>query len=167
MKTIQPQQLPDSCCIIDVRTIDEHQSQRLKRAHIHIPLDQLSEAALAQKGVRKDQTLYMLCKGGVRAAKAAEQLSAAGYQQVCVIEGGLMNCMQQGVACASSGVMSIERQVRIIAGGVVVLGVVLGSIAAPVFYLISAAAGAGLIFSGITDWCGMAKLLAKAPWNKK
>jgi predicted branched-subunit amino acid permease len=62
--------------------------------------------------------------------------------------------------------ISIERQVRIAAGGLVLLGVIFGLLINHVFLLLSGFIGAGLIFAGITDWCGMGLLLARAPWNR-
>ena len=62
--------------------------------------------------------------------------------------------------------ISIERQVRIAAGGLVLLGVILGFLINHVFLLLSGFVGAGLILAGITDWCGMGLLLARAPWNR-
>jgi hypothetical protein len=63
--------------------------------------------------------------------------------------------------------MSLERQVRIAAGALVLLGVILGTWVHPGFYGLSAFVGAGLIFAGFTDWCGMAMVLAKMPWNQR
>ena len=63
--------------------------------------------------------------------------------------------------------ISLERQVRISAGALVVAGVALGWFVHPSFYGLSAFVGAGLIFAGITDICGMCLLLAKLPWNKR
>ena len=62
---------------------------------------------------------------------------------------------------------SLERQVRVVAGALVVTGVVLGFWIHPGFFGLSAFVGAGLVFAGITDWCGMGLLLAKAPWNRR
>ena len=62
--------------------------------------------------------------------------------------------------------LSLERQVRIAAGVLVLSGVVLGTWVDPAFYGLSGFVGAGLIFAGVTDWCGMGLLLARAPWNQ-
>jgi hypothetical protein len=62
--------------------------------------------------------------------------------------------------------ISIERQVRIGAGTLVLTGVLLGAYVDPAFYGLSGFIGAGLIFAGVTDWCGMGLLIAKAPWNR-
>jgi hypothetical protein len=61
---------------------------------------------------------------------------------------------------------SLERQVRLSAGSLVLLGTVLGWLVHPAFFGLSAFVGAGLIFAAITDWCGMGLLLARAPWNR-
>jgi len=60
----------------------------------------------------------------------------------------------------------LERQVRIAAGFLVLLGAVLGFFVHPYFIGLSAFVGAGLMFAGITDTCGMALVLAKMPWNQ-
>ena len=61
----------------------------------------------------------------------------------------------------------IMRQVQITAGSLVLLGAILGTWVAPAFYGLSAFVGAGLMFAGISGWCGMAKLLAFMPWNRR
>jgi len=63
--------------------------------------------------------------------------------------------------------VSLERHVRIAAGSLVLFGVILGTWVHPGFYGLSAFVGAGLIFAGVTDWCGMAMVLAKMPWNQR
>jgi hypothetical protein len=85
-----------------------------------------------------------------------------------VITGGTNSCIQLGIPVnrTKTKMISIERQVRIGAGFLVLTGVALGYWVAPAFYLLSGFIGAGLMFAGITDWCGMGILLARAPWNK-
>ena len=65
-----------------------------------------------------------------------------------------------------SRVISLERQVRIAAGSLVLLGVALGLLVHPAFIGLAAFVGAGLVFAGVTDWCGMGLLLARMPWNQ-
>jgi len=104
---------------------------------------------------------------GKRSQQAREKLAAAGCEDLSVLEGG-------GSAWEAAGfpvergraVMSLERQVRVAAGLLVLLGVILGTTVHPGFLGISAFVGAGLTFAGLTDWCGMGMLLAKAPWNQ-
>ncbi|WP_420561918.1 YgaP family membrane protein [Tepidicaulis sp.] len=63
--------------------------------------------------------------------------------------------------------MEVNRQVQITAGALVLSGIVLGAAVSPAFYLLSAFVGAGLMMAGITGWCGMARLLAVMPWNRR
>lgn len=94
--------LSDNGVIIDVRTDMEHSQAHLPCPHIHLPLDQINAVNVSGLcGSSKDRPLYLLCKAGVRAMKAAEKLAAEGYTNLHVIEGGLDACQLQGVACAS------------------------------------------------------------------
>lgn len=98
---------------------------------------------------------------------------AAGYPNMIVIEGGIMACEicgheVDGYAASQSKTTrppSLERQVRICAGLLVMIGALLSLFINPLFGIIPLAVGSGLVFSGITDRCGMALFLAKAPWN--
>jgi predicted branched-subunit amino acid permease len=71
------------------------------------------------------------------------------------------------VTRSSVKIISLERQVRIVAGSLVLIGVLLGWFVHRGFFGLSAFVGAGLVFAGITDFCGMGLLLAKLPWNKR
>lgn len=117
----------------------------------------------------KDRPVYLICRTGRRAAKAAEKLAAEGFDQGVVVEGGIAAWIAAGlpVERGEAKVISLERQVRIAAGVLVLAGVVLGHFVHPAFIGLSAFVGAGLVFAGISDWCGMALLLAKFPWNKR
>jgi rhodanese-related sulfurtransferase len=152
--------------IIDVRTPAEYEAVHAEGAHL-VPLDALDPQAL-MSARQADEPLYLICKSGGRAAKAGERLDAAGFTNVFNIEGGTTAWPQAGlpVVRGCTKVLRLERQVRIAAGLLVLLGVLLGSLAHPGFYALSALVGAGLVFAGITDWCGMGLLLAKMPWNQ-
>ena len=151
--------------VIDVRTPLEYCEVHVKEATL-VPLDELKPSELK---VNQLQPVYVLCRSGGRATKAAEQLSAAGFQQPIVVEGGTLAWIDAGLPVERSGkkVMSLERQVRIAAGSLVFLGVVLSLTVHPAFVYLSGFIGAGLVFAGITDWCGMGLLIAKAPWNRR
>ncbi len=172
MKTIQAcdlkNGLPPGAVVIDVRTDIEHKEECLSCAHDHVPLDQLNpEIYLKQKGLPSDTPLYLLCRAGARAQKAAAAFEACGCSHVHVIEGGLLACRAGGVACHQNrNVIALERQVRIAAGLLVLTGAILGYMADPYWHALSAAIGGGLIFAGVTNHCGLALLLAQAPWNK-
>jgi rhodanese-related sulfurtransferase len=85
-----------------------------------------------------------------------------------VIEGGTEAWASLGLPVEGTGrkTISIERQVRIGAGALVLTGVILGFLVNPGYFSLSAFVGAGLLFAGITDWCSMGLLLARAPWNR-
>jgi rhodanese-related sulfurtransferase len=166
--------------ILDVRTAMEHDEQCLVCPHDHVPLDTLNpEEFMVRRGKDKSTPVYILCRSGKRATTAAEQFVAAGYQQVFVITGGIIACVAAGqdvkgrlvAGAQADGVkagccsLSLERQVRVAAGVLVTVGAFLGMAVSNVFAVIPLAVGCGLIFAGLTDRCGMALLLTKAPWN--
>lgn len=157
-------------CIVDVRTPAEVKSRWLPGC-LQIPLHELTPERLQQAidDAGKDGScVYLLCQGGRRAQLAAEQLSGKLSARLCVIEGGIQGLAQAGapLQTATGGVISLERQVRIVAGLLVLTGVVLGTWVNPWFYALSGFVGAGLIFAGMTDLCAMGLLLARAPWNR-
>ncbi len=163
--------------IVDVRTNIEHAEKHLVLAHRHIPLDELKvQINKHEVGLKKDATIYLLCLSGDRAEKAATLFTQAGYQNVNVIQGGLIACQHNGYEVEGfgstandmtsvMGPISLERQVRIAAGLLVATGALLGLFYNPAYTYLSLFVGCGLVFAGITNFCGMALLLAKAPWN--
>lgn len=157
-------------CVLDVRTTPEVTATALPGA-LHIPLHELTperlQNELAKHG-KQGSCIYLLCQGGKRAEKAADQLQGHVSAELCIIDGG-MNAVQQAnipVTKNSRKTMSLEQQVRTTAGVLVLIGVTLGTWVHPAFYGLSAFVGAGLVFAGITDLCAMGMLLARAPWNK-
>jgi rhodanese-related sulfurtransferase len=154
--------------IIDVRTSAEYAQVHAEGAR-SVPLDGLDPVALmSSRTGQTGQPLYVICKAGGRAAKACDIFNAAGYANVVSIEGGTAAWEAAGlpVIRGTSLVISLERQVRIGAGSLVLLGVVLGWLVHSAFFGLAAFVGAGLVFAGITDWCGMGMLIARMPWNR-
>lgn len=155
--------------VIDVRTPAEFETVHVPAAS-NMPLGDLNPKALVASGkLRDNQPVYILCHSGRRAESAAEQLNAAGIANGIVVEGGTEAWVNAGlpVIRGEHQTISIERQVRIGAGSLVLLGILLGWFVHRYFLGLSAFVGAGLIFAGVTDWCGMGLLLAKAPWNQR
>jgi rhodanese-related sulfurtransferase len=152
--------------LLDVRTPSEFAARRAVGAR-NIPLDKIP-ATIASGKLPKDVAICVLCEKGGRAAIAAEHLLKAGHHDVHVVTGGTAAWASEGLPLEGSGrnSISIERQVRIGAGILVLTGVILGFLIHPAFFGLSAFIGAGLVFAGITDWCGMGLLLARAPWNR-
>lgn len=175
MKTIKPAEFKrlldadPSLPVIDVRTPVEFAEVHVPRA-VNVPLDQLDpNAVIESRHWPIDQSAYLLCRSGGRATKAAEQFAKAGHDIGVVVEGGTLAWIEAGfpVERGTVKVISLERQVRIVAGSLVLTGVLLAIFVHPYFIGLSAFVGAGLVFAGITDWCGMGLLLAKAPWNSR
>lgn len=157
-------------CILDVRTTAEVKVSALPGA-LHIPLHELTPERLQreiEKSGKNSHVIYLLCQAGRRAEMAANQLEGKFNAELVVIDGG-MNAVQQSnivlVESANKGI-SLERQVRIAAGLLVLVGVVLGSTVNPALYALSGFVGAGLIFAGVTDTCMMGMLIARMPWNR-
>ncbi len=156
---------PDmEACVLDVRSPAEWREKRLAVNCACVPVDQLDASDFARQSEGKP--VYVLCKKGPRAFRAANALVEAGCENVYVVEGGIDALEHTDAEIKRGGGISLERQVRIAAGALVLTGVILGAAVSGWFYLLSAFVGAGLIFAGITDWCGMAMALAKAPWNR-
>jgi rhodanese-related sulfurtransferase len=152
--------------LIDVRTPAEYQATHAQGAR-SVPLDRLDpQAVMGARGGSADP-LYLICRSGTRSRLACEKFIAAGFSNVASVEGGTTAWEKAaGPVVRGKQVMSLERQVRIAAGLLVVLGVVLGLTVSPWLMLLAGFVGAGLVFSGVTDTCGMGMLLARMPWNQ-
>jgi rhodanese-related sulfurtransferase len=151
--------------IIDVRTPAEYNSAHVKGA-VLLPLDSLDPEAFCLQH-EADSAVYILCQSGKRSEMAAEKLRKAGQEKIYVVEGGTRAAMEAGVDIVrGKKSISIERQVRIAAGLLVFFGTLAGAFLHGGFLILPAFVGAGLVFAGITDTCGMGMLLAKCPWNR-
>lgn len=149
--------------LIDVRTPAEHGEIHIEGSTL-MPLDRLDP----EKARDGDEVRVLVCRSGKRAEQARQKLAAAGCENLAVLEGGVTAWEQAGLPVTrGKSVFSLERQVRIAAGLLVLTGVALGYLVHPAFFGLSAFVGAGLTFAGLTDWCGMAMLLAKMPWNQR
>ena len=152
--------------LIDVRTPVEYREVHVEFAQ-NIPLDQLDPQAVMQaRNGSQGEPLYFVCRAGSRGEKACDKFRQAGYTNVVNVDGGTSACEQTGLPLVrGKKAISLERQVRIAAGALVLLGAVLSWLVHPALIGLSAFVGAGLIFAGITDTCGMGVLLARMPWN--
>lgn len=152
--------------LIDVRTPVEYAAVHVPGAR-SMPLDTLDPLAIARQREGEQEPLYVICRSGGRAAQACQRLLAAGGQNILSVEGGTSGWEQAGLPVVRGRrSVSLERQVRITAGLLVVLGVVFGWWIHPGFSALAAIMGAGLAWAGITDSCAMGMMLAKMPWNR-
>lgn len=157
--------------LIDVRTPAEFGEAHVDFAR-NVPLDRLDPPSIAR--LCADGPVYFVCRSGTRSQKACEKMAAAGFDGVVSVEGGTVACEAAGLpVIRGRRVMSLERQVRIAAGGLVAVGAALAAFGpdAPLPWKTIGAGlagfvGCGLVFAGLTDTCGMAMLLARMPWNQ-
>ncbi len=114
------------------------------------------------------QTVYVHCRSGNRGKQAIDKLVAAGVTAELVnVEGGIMAWDEAGHPTNSSTTrIPLMRQVLIAAGSLILIGFIGAHTIHEWFRFIIPAVGAGLVFSGVSGWCGMASALSKMPWNK-
>ncbi|MCB0308770.1 MAG: rhodanese-like domain-containing protein [Bdellovibrionales bacterium] len=156
----------ETCRIIDVREFPEITAESVEGT-LHLPLSSFDQR-LATNHLDKNHHFFVLCKTGNRAKKAAEKLKRSGFSNVTIIDGGLEAWKASGLNThlGVSSVWSLERQVRFVAGGLVLSGIVLNLVWSPLWLILSGGISVGLMFSAMTNTCGMGMLLAKCPWNK-
>jgi rhodanese-related sulfurtransferase len=160
--SVKPVQLGEfQCRLIDVRGLDEFASERLPAAEC-VPLDRLLQSA---KDWDRSERLVLVCKSGMRSARAAEQLRAAGFRDILNLEGGIDVCKRAGMeVVVDRKRLPIIRQVMITAGLLALTGLGL-SLVQPGFVVVAWFIACGLVLSGVTGYCPMAELLKRMPWN--
>jgi rhodanese-related sulfurtransferase len=151
--------------IVDVRTSGEFAGGRIKGAKL-LPLAELGGRV---DELERDAPVVVICQSGKRGVRAREELQRLGWTNVANLAGGMGAWSGAGLPVEkdSGAPWALERQVRLAAGSLVLLGSILGFVVHAGFFALSAFVGAGLVFAGLTDWCGMGLLLARAPWNKR
>jgi rhodanese-related sulfurtransferase len=173
VRTITPTELDELCRrgqsveLIDVRTPAEYREVHAEFAR-SVPLDLLDPRAVMEaRNGSGHEPLYTICRSGSRGRQACEKFLASGYANLVNVEGGTLAWEQAGLPVVrGKKTISLERQVRIAAGSLVLLGTALGAFVHPAFLGLAAFVGAGLVFAGATDTCGLGMLLARMPWNQ-
>ena len=151
--------------LLDVRTPGEYEAEHIAGAY-NVPLDTLGEHGPEIRAAVADPVV-LVCRSGQRARKAEEALGAAGMTNLHVLEGGMTAWAGAGQPVRRGAPrMSLERQVRIAAGALAATGGFLALFLHPLFALVPALVGSGLVFAGVTDTCAMGMLLARLPYNR-
>jgi rhodanese-related sulfurtransferase len=171
--TITPLELAVRCGdganidLIDVRTPVEYREVHAVLAR-NVPLDQLDAPKVLQsRRAPASEPIYLICRSGSRGQKACQKFLDAGFPNVSNVEGGTLAWVACGLPVVrGKATISLERQVRIAAGSLVCMSAVLAWLVHIGFLTLACVIGAGLVFSGITDTCGMWLLLARMPWNR-
>lgn len=154
-----------SAVLIDIREPDEHARERIPQAR-NVPLSRF-EASTLPRGEAPIAIFH--CRSGARTAEAAQRLLASGFAEVRCLDGGIEAWKKAGlpVEVDRGAPLPLMRQVQIGAGSLVLLGAVLAWLVSPWFILMCAFVGAGLVVAGVTGFCGMARMLAAMPWNRR
>jgi rhodanese-related sulfurtransferase len=151
--------------LLDVRTPGEYESVHIRGAY-NVPLDRLDEYAMEIRS-NVESPVVLICQSGVRARRAEEALKSCSMTNLHVLDGGVNGWVADGQPVERGATrISLERQVRIAAGSLAALGGVLALAVDPLWALLPAFIGSGLVFAGITDTCGMAMVLSKLPYNR-
>ena len=155
--------------VVDVRTPSEYYSARCPQAR-NVPLERLNPQHVIDSRHKNLQgPIYLICKSGNRSEQAARQFISAGYTNVISVHGGTLAWEKAGFPVRKGGrkIISVDRQMRIVAGSLVLAGAALGYWVQDSYIGLSAFVGAGLVFAGVTDYCPMLKTLALMPWNQR
>jgi rhodanese-related sulfurtransferase len=150
--------------LLDVRTPAEFETAHIRGAY-NVPLDILNEHAREIRIV--NEPVVLVCASGQRAKKAEAALVEAGMAQLHVLDGGMTAWTSAGLPIVRGRErMSLERQVRIVAGGLAAVGGALAIFVNPLFGVVPTVIGSGLVCAGVTNTCGMAMMLARLPYNR-
>jgi len=149
---------------VDVRSASEFASGHVPGA-VNIPMEQIE---LRVDDLAPDLPIVLICQGGARARLVADLLQPCG-KELAVLQGGTSAWVKAGqpVVVTANTRWSLERQVRLGAGILVLVGTVLAATADFRWLFLAGFVGLGLSFAGLTNYCPMAILLAKLPWNRE
>ncbi len=151
--------------LIDIREPAEYAREHILGARL-VPLTAIDTHDF---DTERSKTAVFTCRSGNRTAMNASRLLAKGFREAYVLDGGLDAWKRAGlpVHFNADAPLDLQRQVQITAGGMALLGAILAWQVSPWFIALSGFVGAGLMLAGLTGFCGMARLLAAMPWNRK
>lgn len=170
VKTISPvmaqKLIEQGAELVDIRSVDEYAREHIKSAK-NIPMALLTPGSLAKNDSR--HVIIFHCGSGNRTQINIPTLAACTDCDAYVLEGGLSawKKAQLPVVFDKTQPMELQRQVQIIAGSLILLGVILGFSVSPGFFILSGFIGAGLVFAGLSGFCGLARVLMRMPWNRR
>ncbi len=150
--------------LVDIREADEFARVRIRGAQLQ-PLSQWEKAHLT---IDPAADVIFTCRSGARTGGACDRLAARVAGDAYVLDGGINAWQSAGLPVENdaNAPLEIMRQVQIAAGSLVLLGVALGFLVSPAWFGLAGFVGAGLSFAGVSGFCGMARLLMLAPWNR-
>lgn len=168
LKSISPeaarQMMQQGAVLVDIRGADEYAREHIAEAR-HVPVEQIS----GQQSFGEVPAVIYHCRAGQRTQMNADKLAGCVSCDAYMLEGGIEAWKRAGfdVEFDAGQPLELQRQVQIGAGSLVLLGVLLGYLVAPGFFVLSGLVGAGLVFAGISGFCGLARVLMLMPWNRR
>ena len=155
---------PDSVTVIDVRSAAEFATTHIAGSY-NVPLDLIGEHAV-QFAARLDRHIVLVCQSGTRAAQAEQRLAGVGADNLSILNGGVPGYAADGGAVVQGrSRWAMERQVRLVAGSLVVASVAV-SVRFPTARYLAGGVGAGLTYAAVSDNCTMARVLSRLPYNR-
>ena len=152
--------------IVDVRTPGEFETTHIRGSY-NVPLDLLEEHRRELAEHLDDDDVVLVCRSGARACRAEGALADTGMDHLHVLDGGITAWESAGGdVVAGEGGWDLERQVRLVAGSIVLTGI-LASTVVPQAKWLSAGIGAGLTGAALTNTCAMGALLSRMPHNRR
>lgn len=158
---MQDPEFRNTSILVDVRVPGEHRAEKIASS-VNIPLDKLDDF---KDELAKYQNVYVHCETGGRSGQACSKLQDMMLENWVNVAGGIQEWKIQDLPTIVGRGMSMQRQVMITAGLLVLIGTLL-SFKFSGFIGLAIFVGAGLVFAGVTGFCGMARLLRYMPWNK-
>ncbi len=162
----------EQIAIADVRSPSEFAAVHAIGAR-NYPLDELDTHGMVAdfniEGLGREVPLYITCYSGLRAEDAAARLVQDGYPNVALIEGGMQSWEASKLPvnrAARAWSLSVPQQVQVTVGSMLLIKTLLGVAVHPVFFVLTAALGAGLVYAGLTKQCMLERLLNRMPWNQ-
>jgi rhodanese-related sulfurtransferase len=151
--------------LVDVREYAEFAGGRIEGAKL-LPLGELEKR---HSELDHSKPIYVMCRTGNRSSQAQQKLKKLGFKNVINVSGGFEAWKKEDLPfdLDENAPWSLERQVRFVAGSLVLVGVLLSIFVHPYFIALSGFVSAGLVFAAVTDTCAMGMMLLKMPWNRK
>jgi rhodanese-related sulfurtransferase len=150
--------------LVDIREADEFAREHIEGA-INMPFSDLEKGRLK---ISSDRDVVFHCRSGMRTQADCQALARHAGKAASVLGNGLeawkRSCLP--VATNRKAPLEISRQVQLAAGALVLLGATFALTINPAFMALSAFVGAGLMFAGLSGWCGLGILMSRAPWNR-
>lgn len=150
--------------VLDVRSAADFESAHIEGSY-NVPFATLSEHR-DDVADRLDRDVVLVCRSGARAEQAESALAATASPNLHVLHGGIDAWRAAGYRVVEGAQRwDLERQVRLVAGSIVLTSVLVSTIV-PATKWLAAGIGGGLTFAAVSNSCLMGRMLSKLPYNR-